>query len=374
MRLLAVWSPSGMISAAMRYAPLLVVLTLAACTRSNSSSQTSTSSARASSASSAAVAAKEASILDLAPSFPEPGEFAVAQWPRLLTFGMAEHVATAGFTRDSFAFGFVETLGGREGDLLTYVERSGQARVIAMPLDPQNASERAGIAEGKAWLAAHPLPALEGKRRGDDTGVMPPRPTGKWRYASTIEVAGVAAHKCDNDKYNCDGWWSFGGRVKSYVNLGATFVFPIRLVAIRKQPTGYEVHPDWIGLSPDGQEIAVIAHGFCGEYCDPKEYKVIKVDDFASQIFNDTAMLFHSKGDFQHSKELFLKAYQSSPTRSLPVYNLACALARLGDAQAQIVLQKAVDLDPKVRERAAKDKDFESVKATPWFVELTSGL
>lgn len=267
----------------------------------------------------------------------------------------------------------MEALGGRGGELLTYVERSGKARVIQIPVQPRDESERASVVEGKAWLASHPLPAMKRITSGDETGFMPPEPTGKWRYASEIEVSGVAAHQCDNNNRNCDGWWSFGGRVRSYVNLGATFVFPIRLVAIRGKLRVSEVHPDWIGLSPDEQEIAIVAHGNCGEYCDPKEYKVFKVDAFASQIFNVTAMSFHNKGDFQHAKELFLKAYQSEPTRPLPVYNLACALARLGDGQTQVVLEKAIELDPKVKERAPKDKDFDSVKTAPWFLELTSG-
>lgn len=91
---------------------------------------------------------------------------------------------------------------------------------------------------------------------------------------------------------------------------------------------------------------------------------------FASMVYNDTGFRLLQKGLLDRAAELLLRAAFVDPTRELPADNLACTYARMGDARAEAALGLAVARGgDTVRTRAAKDKDFDTVRSSPWFVQ-----
>jgi hypothetical protein len=309
-------------------------------------------------------------ILDRAAKLGEPGVFSVKGWPIRLDAGMEDHIHAAWFTEDSRTFAVIEAAGSRNGEILTYLARGAPApMVIEMMDDPADADERASSHAGRKWLREHARPRI---RKSADGSYWPPRPSVLWRYASEIEVSGKESSTCrDAEQHPCSTSWQLGGQVRALASRGAPVVYPLKLTPLKQTLFG-SAHPDWIGLSPDGRELAVVVHGFCQEYCDPVEFKVLPVDDFASEIYNLTGLYFHRRADFLLAKELFLKAYHASSKQARPLYNLACALARLRDPDAPEVLARAIELDGNARTKAAKDPDFAQVKQEPWFLQLTT--
>jgi tetratricopeptide (TPR) repeat protein len=71
--------------------------------------------------------------------------------------------------------------------------------------------------------------------------------------------------------------------------------------------------------------------------------------------------------------EELLKAHEKYPDDGTVLYNLACAEARKGDAQAAVEhLRRSVALNPDMRKLAEDDEDFESIRESPDFKEITA--
>ena len=73
-------------------------------------------------------------------------------------------------------------------------------------------------------------------------------------------------------------------------------------------------------------------------------------------------------GRFEEAKERLEAVIAEFPEAGGPLYNLACAEARLGEREAALEhLARAVALDPRLSELAQDDSDFESIRDDPAF-------
>ncbi len=179
--------------------------------------------------------------------------------------------------------------------------------------------------------------------------------------------------------------WTTGGEgcakdppVAEVVRVGARLpgepaAYPMRLtLALTREGTCYgSGHPELIAVSPDGKYLGAIAHGFAGEWANDYPMAILPVAAVAEAAFNEAGLAHHRKGDYPRAAELFRKATAADPTSKTAAYDLACALARLGDARAEGALRDAIDLGGEdARTRARKDGDFAAVSTAPWFTAL----
>jgi hypothetical protein len=133
---------------------------------------------------------------------------------------------------------------------------------------------------------------------------------------------------------------------------------------------GYSMHVEAIVPSPDGRAVAVVAHGYMGEWSDTFLVKVLPADVVAARAYNDAGFAHHRRADYAGAAELFRKAAFADGAHYLAAYNLACAYARLRDPRAPAALAMAIARGAEeTRKRAAKDPDFDGVRGEAWFLE-----
>ena len=86
-----------------------------------------------------------------------------------------------------------------------------------------------------------------------------------------------------------------------------------------------------------------------------------------AQLLNRKALASIGRGALREAAVLLERAVQEDPNASDPVYNLACALALLGDLDgAEAELQWALAMDPLRYQRLAKeDPDLAVLLARP---------
>ncbi len=88
------------------------------------------------------------------------------------------------------------------------------------------------------------------------------------------------------------------------------------------------------------------------------------------ELTGDLNVLF-DRGDFAEIKRRLEPVVAAHPQLAEPLYNLACAEALLGEADAAIDhLARAVELHPPFAEAARDDEDFASLRADPRFARL----
>jgi tetratricopeptide (TPR) repeat protein len=77
-------------------------------------------------------------------------------------------------------------------------------------------------------------------------------------------------------------------------------------------------------------------------------------------------------GQLDRARETFRAATEANPDVWQGFYNWACVEARSGDrTQALILLERAVELDPKAIEYAPSDDDFAALAEDPDFLRIT---
>jgi hypothetical protein len=132
------------------------------------------------------------------------------------------------------------------------------------------------------------------------------------------------------------------------------------------------VHPDAVGFSADGRTLGVVAHGYGGEYTDYYNLGTVESAKVAEAAYNLAGLRRLKRGEVAAAAMLFGKAAAADPSSEKAAYNRACALARLGAPEAQAALERAIAVGgAPVKTKAARDPDFATVRAAPWFVELT---
>jgi hypothetical protein len=183
-----------------------------------------------------------------------------------------------------------------------------------------------------------------------------------WLYAPELRLAWKAV-----------GATGAGGKSPGVLRAGAQVigeaepVLPIYLEA--KDVIG--MHAEALAISPDGKYLGVISHGSGGEGNNQFDLRVLAIATLVGQVYNDTALVHHKKGEYQRAAELFHKAVAADPANSLAPYNYACALAKLNHPSTEAALKAAIAAGgDKVKAKAAKDADFADVKGQAWFSSL----
>jgi len=75
-----------------------------------------------------------------------------------------------------------------------------------------------------------------------------------------------------------------------------------------------------------------------------------------------------NRGDWDEAVAIHLEALAERPEHPALLYNLACVESLAGRrVDALLHLQRAIELEPKWREAAAKDPDFDAIRAEPGF-------
>jgi tetratricopeptide (TPR) repeat protein len=108
---------------------------------------------------------------------------------------------------------------------------------------------------------------------------------------------------------------------------------------------------------------------------------VVSVGATAGQAFrprawevNRDAIALLDAGRHAEARELLMDALERYEDRESVLYNLACAEAQLGQADAAFRhLGEAFSLRPAFAEHAGDDPDLEPLRADPRFAELTAG-
>lgn len=73
-------------------------------------------------------------------------------------------------------------------------------------------------------------------------------------------------------------------------------------------------------------------------------------------------------GEYAQAKERLERALERHPDAGGLLYNLACAESRLGETDAALEhVRRAVEIDPRLREIAATDDDFDASRRDPRF-------
>lgn len=100
-----------------------------------------------------------------------------------------------------------------------------------------------------------------------------------------------------------------------------------------------------------------------------------------SRALNDEGMRLYRAKDYEHALEQFAKATELDPTYALAWYNRAATLALMppdecGWTTGEMFshLTRAIELDPKRRDRAKKDKDFAAYRDLPEWKLTVLGL
>ncbi len=193
------------------------------------------------------------------------------------------------------------------------------------------------------------------------SSLMPPSLVATWGYARDITL--------EVQPTDGGGVLRFGGR---YAQEGA--VYPVSLAA-KSSYANMVFSGEWNAIlhSSTGNELALIGHFSCMEWCTELVISRLSHDRIASLVYNDTGFRHHQAKAYGASRDLFLKATWANPRAPLPPYNLACAYALLGDApNAEKALRLALGVaGDSVKARAKKDSDFKDVASTKWFRDLT---
>ena len=72
--------------------------------------------------------------------------------------------------------------------------------------------------------------------------------------------------------------------------------------------------------------------------------------------------------DYDRAIEVMARALEKHPDNANVLYNLACSEARAGEVDAALEhLNRAIELDPRTREWAQTDEDFDSIRDDPRF-------
>ena len=285
-------------------------------------------------------------VASSAAAMPGAGPAVIAPSIPTLEKGMVDHVLpAAGWTRDGTALGYRVAIA---------------VNLICDLLRPSGAREH---------FEADNEDAAQAKkfgRRADALGFLGAGP-GRWAYAGELELT-WAAREGDCDKQPpVAGVVEVGARVP-----GEPPSYPIKLVMQSKSGVCFRAaHPDLIAISPEGKHLGAIAHGFAGEWANDWPMGIATVAAVAEGAYNNAGLAHHKRGDYARAADLFQKAARADPSSKIAAFNLACALARLGDARTEAALVDAIARGgDEVKKKAQKDADFDGVRANPWFTAL----
>ncbi len=263
-----------------------------------------------------------------------------------------------GFTKDGALFGWCAVLGGKPIVRCDVVDKNGKVTSKQRDDDEDDPKKKKPVTD----LVPNADFVTIDTDVKDWNEIKPPPLKGSWSFTDiTLDVARVGG--------------GVDAKSPAIVKLGGAVgseepVYPITLTSPSTAGPPHFAVMNGLALAPDGTELGIVAHFFCGEYCDTFATKRIALKALAALVYNDTGYRFHQKRDFSRAADLFQKAAHADPEAKLPAYNLACAYARLKDPRTKDALADAIKRDPGAKARAKTDKDFDNVRAEAWFSEL----
>jgi hypothetical protein len=284
-----------------------------------------------------------------------PGPIVVEGYPAPLEAGMRDYAMRVGYAADGSAV-IACGVSSPAGESC-FVHDGAATRKLAMEWDgADDPVLLKQLAEGDMQTLA---------RNEAKMTVAPPSVGGTWAHAGDVTLAVSVVPAGEGS-----GAIRLGGR---YAKEAPVFSVTLSVAPKSAAPLPYEPAVNAILTSPKGDEIAVVGHFFCMEWCNEIAFARVGLGAMASHVYNDTGFRHHRKKAYQASRDLFLKATWANPRAPRPPFNLACAYSLLGDAaNAEKALKLAIAVGgPDTKTRAKKDADFASVASAPWFRALT---
>ncbi len=263
-----------------------------------------------------------------------------------------DHAFAAGWSKDGAEFGYCMTDGGLGATRCEFMTPTGKLEKL---------SDRAPKGEEVDPALTNSIKARV-KERGYAVNAS------EWPYASDLVIAWSVKKPEDKNK---PPHLEAGAKLR-----GSSLPTASLVMNTPSQPAGllwYEIHPEAVSLSPDGKYLGVISHSFALEFSDTFEVKIIPTNVVAGQAYNDAGLAQHREKHFKEAALLFHKAAYANPESKVAMYNLACALAQLGDPGTQKALSLAIEQGGEAtRTKARTDADFANVRSEAWFAELTA--
>jgi len=259
-----------------------------------------------------------------------------------------DHSDRSGWLSDSSEFGYCFVSGGSGATLCQFFSSSGK---LTTKLDDLN----------------HATWELDAKqtRRVQERIRRYSAPRVRWPFARDLTLTWRASAGDADGNSSQPARLQVGARVRGT----GPDAFSTTTVAGKWD---FEIHIEALAFSPDARSLAVLSHSFAGEFADTFEVRVVATAKLAEEAYNAAGLALHRRGDYAGAAPLFHKAAHADPSAKLPMYNLACALARLQDPNAAKALTLAIERGgPEVAQKALKDADFDAVRAEPWFTTLT---
>ncbi len=262
-----------------------------------------------------------------------------------------DHAFAVGWSKDGAEFGYCSTDGGLGATRCQFMTPEGKLEKL---------SDRAPQGEDVDPALTKAIKERVQKRGYAVTA-------SEWPYASDLLIAWNVQKPTPVDKKS--PYLEVGARLRNSSQSTATLV--LRTPA-DKQIHWYEIHPEAIALSPDGKYLGVVTHSFAMEFSDTFEVKVVPSGVVAGEAYNDAGLAQHRQKHFKEAALLFHKAAYANPESKVATYNLACALAQLGDPGTRKALELAIAQGGEaVKQKARTDQDFEPVRNEAWFKSLT---
>lgn len=307
---------------------------------------------------------------------PRRGPLRVEGYPTPLSAGMSDPASPFGFTRDGSKLAYCAFDVCCANDVSECVLLDAAGKTSRLVTHTPYA-----FLEGKEKADAQPRTKRELQAFAREEGLVelgparemtrtPPAVTGSHAFGAdlTIVVREIAptVGKKDDGSDNVPGAVKIGGRLEG--EREGFVVFPRAPFCTKNPFACYEAQLNGLALSPDEREL-----GFVIFVRNPSHGSTfipvrIPVTTFAARVLNDTGMVHHERKEWARAAELFTRAVYADPSEERFAFNLACALARQGDARAEHALRHAVARGgDAVRARAQKDADLAGVRGEAWF-------
>lgn len=286
--------------------------------------------------------------LDLSepPSFGEAGIATIDPKIPPLERGMMDHSERFGWTSDSREFGYCMVGGGAGETSCGFLPAGGKLEELTDFERGKDEPNRAKTQKLDARIARHT------------------RAAARWPYARDLVLTWKAEIPAEKAGSSQRARLRVGARVRT----SGRAALPIDIQAGLNAAT---IHPEAILVSPDGTKLGLLSHDFGGEFSDHFEVRVFETSELAAQAYNVAGLELHERGAYGEAALLFQRAAFANPKAKLPAYNLACALARLAHPRAKQALELAIARGgPEVRQKAARDHDFDAVRTSDWFREI----
>lgn len=309
------------------------------CEATDATPTTAPASAPATAPASLAARVEPLLVPGTAPTYGAPIEFQTTPGIPEFTFGLMDHAHDFGWSADGSEFGYCSTSSGSAATTCEFVRLDG-TRSRFSTYSAEEGSDTALYDELQRLLAKKGI-ALRPATWAFPEVVI------SWQEHSTKDRASL------------------------WVTAAVGDAAPVYL-ATPVHENFYTTHPDAFALSPDGETLAILTHAFAGEFSDTFALTLAPVRSAVSRAYQNAGLAKHKAGSYEEAARHFHKAAHAYPSYGVPMYNLACALARLGDPATEAALRLAfASIEESIAETAAIEPDLESVRHTAWFRELT---